>query len=781
MFLNEENLSVQHDLTYQLERAQSEGTLENFIADYLGFGTGSIEDIYTAVANSSVLEPSDIDRAVNYLKQNGLIQESINPIDKLIEKYSEYKDCGDDNLMFEEVNQVYFPNMGIKDWDDAYESFISKYESGKLEESLNESTNTTLLEYFKASRLTTVAKILDKQPDEDHLKKATQYYKSVASKLWPVNKIAAAKNWKNVLVYELGDPAVTTYFTGSNEPIFKKIKGWTYGKLDGKTYMYFASHGAFDQVNQALDNLKVSSASETEVAVADATTERGVDATQPKTITVKKKDNGTYYVEVPVLGSMLDSKRYASKEDAIKDVFAHLKKYKFNIDDFKDKIKYEFTEDETGATVERDPDTREVVSIKGVDIKKCLFIIDGNVYNYTAYKKQPEKKRQKAVIINNTGNVLLNRTSDAIITEDLDHEINLRKFMEALSEEERKNMNIVYSPEDDLFDEEEAMIDRLFHDADEEELRGMGAFDNLNDEDDDPWLEEDFDNDFSVECMTIEDLIQGLADNASEEEIDRQLALFKKIGKLLNVRNYDEIIVTVDDGQYDPSYIFSDGLRIPKIGSEVTHYPNAHMVAEKLNGQIFLYFQDEQTCKKYYQLAEKFLNDYEIDDNVFSSITEAANGIKKVSPIENGYHDLWKLDLGYAVHNDGGMFHVIDENNGNNYLFDSHDINQVNSFIQRELGLDMEIEPSTRVFKKPVQLTPKQLAKQTAIKEMANLDFDVGHTFDPDDFDYFKRVCKEDGWDVTEDDFNFYFECLDEIRSAAYDSDYDDDCDWFED
>ena len=106
MFLNEENLSVQHDLTYQLERAQSEGTLENFIADYLGFGTGSIEDIYTAVANSSVLEPSDVDRAVNYLKQNGLIQESINPIDKLIEKYSEYKDCGDDNLMFEEVNQV---------------------------------------------------------------------------------------------------------------------------------------------------------------------------------------------------------------------------------------------------------------------------------------------------------------------------------------------------------------------------------------------------------------------------------------------------------------------------------------------------------------------------------------------------------------------------------------------------------------------------------------------------------------------------------------------------
>ena len=319
------------------------------------------------------------------------------------------------------------------------------------------------------------------------------------------------------------------------------------------------------------------------------------------------------------------------------------------------------------------------------------------------------------------------------------------------------------------------MFDRLFHDADEEELRGMGAFDNFDDEDDDPWRKEDFDDDFSVECMTIEDLIQGLADNASEEEIDRQLALFKKIGKLLNVRNYDEIIVTVDDGQYDPSYIFSDGLRIPKIGSEVTHYPNAHMVAEKLNGQIFLYIQDEQTCKKYYQLAEKFLNDYEIDDNVFSSITEAANGIKKVSPIENGYHDSWELEDGYGVHNDGGIYHVIDENNGNAYLFDSQDINQVNSFIQRELGLDMEIEPSTRVFTSNVK--PIDSEKETFLKDMAKNDYEVGHTFDPYDFDYFKKICEEDGHVVTEDDFDRYFELLDEVRACAY----DDDCDWFED
>ena len=62
----------------------------------------------------------------------------------------------------------------------------------------------------------------------------------------------------------------------------------------------------------------------------------------------------------------------------------------------------------------------------------------------------------------------------------------------------------------------------------------------------------------------------------------------------------------------------------------------------------------------------------------------------------------------------------------------------------------------------------KEIAKQQAIREMANLDFEVGHIYDPDDFDYFKRVCGEDGWNVTEEDFQKYFEYLDEIRANQF-------------
>lgn len=684
MFLNEENLSVQHDLTFQLERAFEENTLENFIMDFLGFGTGTIEDIYTATSTSSIIESSDIDKALNYLKSNGLLTEEKNPYDDLVEKYNEVKDCEDDNVIFEEVNQLYFPNMGNKNWDDAYEAFISNYESGKLEESLNENR---LLEYFKNSRLTNVAKILDKTSNEDELRRKSDYYKQVAKKLWPVN-IAARKNWKNILVYEAGDKAITSYFTGAHEGIFKKIKGWTYGKVGDKLYLYFANLGAFDQVNNALDNLEVTSADETDVAAATTDTSVGVDTTKPKTITVKKKDNGTYYVEVPVLGTLLDDARYDSKEAAVKGVFATLKKYKLNPNDFKEKIKYDFVEDETGATVTRDPDTREVTAYKGVGIAKCLFIVDGNVYNYTAYKKLPEKKRQRVVVIDNSTGVLLNRNSDSIITEALNDGVELNTFMNQLDESTRKEIKIVHhslkesTPSTWIdYDEEEEELDSLYHDASEDELRKMGAFDNLDDEDNDPWLDEAYDNDVEVDCMTIEDLIEGLSGNATEEEIDRQFKLFRKIGKLLEVPNYDKVVVAVDDGEYDPQYIFSDGLLIPNFGSEVTHYPEAKMVAEKLNGQIFLYFRNEEDCKNYYQLANKFLNDFDLDENPFNDYDDK----HAAEWMERNPHGYYNDESDYGTDVD-----VVDIEEALN-LRDKHNYNKydlLNSYLSERFTLD---------------------------------------------------------------------------------------------
>ena len=64
--------------------------------------------------------------------------------------------------------------------------------------------------------------------------------------------------------------------------------------------------------------------------------------------------------------------------------------------------------------------------------------------------------------------------------------------------------------------------------------------------------------------------------------------------------------------------------------------------------------------------------------------------------------------------------------------------------------------------------------KDEAIKEMARIDYEGGHPMDPDDFDEFKRGCKEDGLDVTEEDFAKYFEYFDEIRGGEADDEDDD-------
>lgn len=62
--------------------------------------------------------------------------------------------------------------------------------------------------------------------------------------------------------------------------------------------------------------------------------------------------------------------------------------------------------------------------------------------------------------------------------------------------------------------------------------------------------------------------------------------------------------------------------------------------------------------------------------------------------------------------------------------------------------------------------------KQAWLKEMAQDDWDAGHTFDPDDFHEFKKIAKECGFNVNEKDFDKYFEYLEDIRYKANNEEY---------
>ena len=276
---------------------------------------------------------------------------------------------------------------------------------------------------------------------------------------------------------------------------------------------------------------------------------------------------------------------------------------------------------------------------------------------------------------------------------------------ESISESEKlKSPEKPFSVWDDYMeDEDEANIDRLFHDADQDELIKAGAFDNLN-------LEEAIE-DIDINYMTISDLLSNMHENVPEEFLDNEIKFFKKLAKVFDTKLYDEILVAVDDGGYDPKYVFSDGLQMPELGENVIYYPEANMIAENKYGNLYLYFVTEDSLKKYFAMAKKFLTDFDLDSD--TNIQE-------------------KMDKENLV----------------------------------------RVEPKVEVNE---NVRSKELDQY--LKELAKLDYESGHTFDPYDFEYFKHGCKDDGYDVTEDDFERYFELLAEVRECQY----DDDCDWFED
>ena len=158
------------------------------------------------------------------------------------------------------------------------------------------------------------------------------------------------------------------------------------------------------------------------------------------------------------------------------------------------------------------------------------------------------------------------------------------------------------------FDEDQANMDRLAKQAAE------------NTANDSQQIECDIPED--VQMMTIEELIEGMHGNVSEEAMDRQLKLFKKIANILGVRRYDDIIVAINDGQYDPKYIMQDGYPVDMGAQIVTHYPTENVVVENIDGNIYLYFVTEKSCNKYFGLANKFLNDYDIDPQYIEDTAE---------------------------------------------------------------------------------------------------------------------------------------------------------------
>ena len=54
--------------------------------------------------------------------------------------------------------------------------------------------------------------------------------------------------------------------------------------------------------------------------------------------------------------------------------------------------------------------------------------------------------------------------------------------------------------------------------------------------------------------------------------------------------------------------------------------------------------------------------------------------------------------------------------------------------------------------------------KKEYLMDMAKEHWETGHPFSSDDFRYFQGICKDDGFDVDQKDWNYYWECFEDCR-----------------
>ena len=115
---------------------------------------------------------------------------------------------------------------------------------------------------------------------------------------------------------------------------------------------------------------------------------------------------------------------------------------------------------------------------------------------------------------------------------------------------------------------------------------------------------------------TLDEIISGFIDNMEDSQISKEIQFFKSIASKLGVKDYGKLYVAVDDGEYDPEFVFQDGLILPnKDSKKVIYYPKCNMVAEYNNGLIFMYFVTKDDAKLYLETAFKYLNPVELDEN----------------------------------------------------------------------------------------------------------------------------------------------------------------------
>ena len=143
-------------------------------------------------------------------------------------------------------------------------------------------------------------------------------------------------------------------------------------------------------------------------------------------------------------------------------------------------------------------------------------------------------------------------------------------------------------------------------------------------------VDESFNNSSSSYYLTtVGDMIDGSVGNVDDEDIDKDLKFWRTVARTFNfVPGADNVAVLIADGEYDPEYYYPSWTNKPRAIAK--KYPNAvfydvpfFCVKEVKNGKMFLYFDSEESAKKYVDLIDSGI-DFE-DQSNFGNLDESIN------------------------------------------------------------------------------------------------------------------------------------------------------------
>ena len=669
MILSKEFLDAQ-PLLQQLERAHEEKILKEFISDYVGW-VGTIEDIYKAQKQSSIIEERDIDHAIRDLRREGLLkEEDKTPYRQLCDMCELYHKESPE-LVKEYVNDLYFAHVGEPTWDTAYDNFMSEYVKDpeqffdilrdiRKEERKKKVNESLLNEFLSPSRLKTVGKILAKDKNElesDEYSKKLKMYQGIAKQL-------GVKDVNSLLVYTQ-DKATLRDLIKNNLPktkIFSRHTQIQVGDMKADYYgdwgivvtsnaIYFKNDGAFKQLDKFLEGSRDRMPLEDEIDIEETESSEEITATTAEPdrlaaeeIHIYKTKSGNYYAKVAQAPEVEQNKDFTDPDKCIKFAKGVLDKKGYKSKNFKVEKHYDTA-----------PEVKKVaIGGKNYKASDIAFVVNGKAYSYTRYTALPEEDRTKAVVVARKGLInqeivedFWNNVGDAEaclaeiiiqLPENMKVEFDGCEYL--ITNSDNDNYARGYVVAGDQLDKEDYIYnicklcspvcrrDELLGDLKE-------VFERL---------EEDFET--SANYMTVQDMLAGLVDNVSDAQIDDEIKRFRKFARTLGVKNYDEMIVLVSD-EFDPAFIFDNYEDMSTKNEKVRYFTDENMICEYANGNYYIYFATEDVCKKFYDLAERFMSGADLDENPFNeeyifeegtlNIEECLNKIDKTN---NNKYDL---------------------------------------------------------------------------------------------------------------------------------------------